>query len=165
VAERRIERFCRDHHVSRFVPSDFPSVYAVLCALDEADVTSGGRGLCEWGSGFGVVACMAAWLGYDACGIELNADLVEAAVELADDFEVSVGFACGDFSPDGESGYAELGLGPDDFDVIFAYPWPDEQRLVADVFERHAREGAVLLTYHGGDDIVVRRKRRTKRAR
>ena len=67
----------------------------------------------------------------------------------------------GDFawlSTVGGSGYEELGLGPDDFDIIFAYPWPDEERLTGALFERYARAGAVLLTYHGGDDLRLRRK-------
>lgn len=171
VAERRIRRFCRDCHVPRFVPSDFVSVYAALVALDECELAPG-PAFCEWGSGFGVVACLAAWLGHDACGIEIDPDLVEEAQRLADDFEVSVGFACGSFLPEGEelvegahawlaggaSGYEELERRPEDFDAIFAYPWPDEQRFVAEVFERHARAGALLLTYQGGDEVVVRRK-------
>jgi hypothetical protein len=173
VAERRIERFRRDRHVARFVPSDFVSAYAALRTVEETDLVPG-RALCEWGSGFAVVACLAAMLGFDASGIEIDADLVEEAQQLADDFEVPVGLVCGSFFPEGEeavivdgahawlasgaSGYEELGLGPEDFDVIYAYPWPDEQRVVADLFECHAREGALLLTNHGGGDFLLRRK-------
>ena len=47
---------------------------------------------------------------------------------------------------------------PADFDVIFAYPWPDEERLIRTLFDRLAGVGAKLLTYHGGDDFQLRRK-------
>jgi hypothetical protein len=49
-------------------------------------------------------------------------------------------------------------LAPDDFDIIFAYPWPDEAQVVDDLFDRYAAAGAVLLTYEGGADFRLRRK-------
>src|SRR5205809_587865 len=49
-------------------------------------------------------------------------------------------------------------LDPDDFDVVFAYPWPDEDQMTADLFQRFAAPGAVLVTFHGGDDLRIRRK-------
>src|SRR5579885_3294362 len=88
-ADRRIERFQRDCHVPGFVPSDFAGAYRVLRALQEADAAPGGL-FCEWGSGFGVVACLAALLGYDAHGIEIEGELVDAARELAADFDLPV---------------------------------------------------------------------------
>ena len=69
---------------------------------------------------------------------------------------------------DADSGHRALDLGPDDFDVIFAYPWPDEESLTADLFERWGQVGAVLVTYHTRDELCVRRKtargRRERRA-
>ncbi len=58
----------------------------------------------------------------------------------------------------GPCGHTALGLDPEDFDVIYAYPWPDEEDLTAQVFHRHARDGAVLVTYHGGDGLRFRKK-------
>src|SRR5438105_15548674 len=55
-AERRIERFQREARVPAFVASDFRRAYATLRAVADAD-PAGGRLFCEWGSGFGVVAC------------------------------------------------------------------------------------------------------------
>lgn len=173
-ADRRIARFLREGHVPAFVPSDFPRAYRTLRALSEAGVAPGGL-FCEWGSGFGVVACLAALLDFDACGIEVEGQLVDAAQELADDFGLPVEFAHGSFLPagfdacasgrqfawlttDADSGHRALELGPDDFDVIFAYPWPDEESLTAALFERWGRVGAVLVTYHSGDELRVRRK-------
>src|SRR5688500_4502917 len=77
-ASRRIERFQIEHHVAGFVASDFASVYPVLRALAERDLARGSM-LCEWGSGFGVVACLAAMLDFDAWGIEIDTALVDHA--------------------------------------------------------------------------------------
>ena len=178
-ASRRIERFQIEHHIAAFVASDFARTYGVLRALSAANLVNGNL-FCEWGSGFGVVACLAAMLEFDACGIEIEGELVDAARQLADDFDLPVEFIRGSFIPkgskvclDSRDGFAwltnqeggaheEMGLGPDDFDVIFAYPWPDEENGVGALFERHAGAGALLLTYHGGDDVRLRRKVRRK---
>lgn len=179
-ANSRVEEFQQSSRVPGFVASEFASVYRALAALSEIDVAPG-KLFCEWGSGFGVVACLAAFLDFDACGIEIDADLVQGARELARDFDLPVEFACGSFLPrnvdktvqkggeyswlttEGNCGYQELGLSPDDFGVIFAYPWPDEEFLTASVFEYYAAGGAVLATFHGGDDVRVRQKRSKRR--
>jgi hypothetical protein len=177
-AERRIERFQRETRAPGFVPSDFTLTYRVLGALAAAGLAPGNL-FCEWGSGFGVVACLAAMLEFDAFGIEVEGELVDAARQLAADFELPVEFVCGSFLPKGSAGRAregefawlttdaadaheELGLGPDDFDVVFAYPWPDEEGLTTALFERYGAVGAVLVSYHGGGDFLVRRKLRRK---
>src|SRR5438034_10470333 len=87
-AERRIERFQETSTAHGFVPSDHLSAFGALQALAESALAPGGR-FCEWGSGFGVVTCLAAMLGFDACGIEIEAELVAAARRLAEDFELS----------------------------------------------------------------------------
>lgn len=172
-AQRRIDSFQRHSHVPGFVPSDFGGAYRVLRAL--AAHLRRGSFLCEWGSGFGVVACLAAMLEFDVCAIEIEQQLVDAAQRLADDFGVPVQFACGSFIPrksqfsldddfawlstEGADGHEQLGQTPDEFDVIFAYPWPDEEALTGKLFQRYAAAGAVLVTYHGAD-FRVRRKRR-----
>jgi hypothetical protein len=174
-ADRRIERFQLTSRIPAFVASDFAGSYRVLKELARKWVTPGTL-FCEWGSGFGVVACLAAMLDFDACGIEIEAELVDAAQQLADDFDLPVRFVQGSFIPRGceacvaaaddlswltlEAGgtHEELGLTPDDFAVIFAYPWPDEERITADLFACHAGAGALLVTYHGGDSFRVRRR-------
>src|SRR5262245_60302525 len=174
-AERRIEWFQRSARVPGFVPSDFAAAYGVLSSLAAAELAPGIR-FCEWGSGFGVVACLAAMLDFDAYGVEVEGELVGAARRLADDFDLPVEFACGSFipeggesfmgageefvwlTPDGGRALEELDLAVDDLDVIFAYPWPDEERLTGDLFEHFAAVGAVLVTYHGGHEFRLRRK-------
>jgi hypothetical protein len=172
-ADRRIRRFRRVHRVPGFIPSDFGRAYAVLAALADAGVAPG-RLFCEWGSGFGVVTCLAALLDFDAFGIEVEPELADAAQELADDFGLPAEFARGSFLPSGAAALAgdefawlttdapdaheQLGLAPDDFSVIFAYPWPDEEALTGRLFDRYAGPGAVLVSYHGSEDFRIRRK-------
>src|SRR5262245_43662383 len=67
-AERRIERWQDECRHLAFVPCDFGRAYRVLRALADAHA-SPGRLFCEWGSGYGVVACLAAMLDFDAVGI------------------------------------------------------------------------------------------------
>ena len=158
-----------------FIPSDFPAVYAMLATLVAADLAPGGRFL-EWGSGLGVVAGLASELGFEAHGIEIRRELVDAAELLAADFEMPVEFAHGTFIPASESeladavaeypwwtdttgsAYEELGLEIDDFDVIYAYPWPGEEELLDTLFLRHGAVGALLLTYHGEAGTRLQRK-------
>jgi hypothetical protein len=179
-AERRIERFQRHSRCPAFVPSDYPRVYAALHLIEETGLAAG-QSFCEWGSGFGVVAGLASLLGFDACGIEAEGELVTRARLLARDFDLPVTFAHGSFLPaaaarygkpgedhawletDMPSGYPELGLDADDFDLIFAYPWPDEEGLTARLFESHGRAGALLVTYHGGADLRLHRRVRGRK--
>jgi hypothetical protein len=173
-ADRRIARFHSGRGVPAFVPSDFRAAYAALRDLAAAEVAPGNL-FCEWGSGFGVVACLAAMLGFESWGIEIEGELVDAARQLAGDFDLAVDFNQGSFIPHagaaallGDAEFAWLttdgdGPGPaalstDDFDVIFAYPWPDEEGLIEALFERDAAAGEVLVTYHGGEGLRLRRK-------
>src|SRR5262249_14444713 len=98
-ANRRIAQFQLHGRIPGFVPSDFERTYAVLRAL-AADRPHGNR-FCEWGSGFGVVACLAAMLDFDTCGIEIEGELVDAAQQLAGDFGLPVEFIPGSFIPTG----------------------------------------------------------------
>ena len=117
-----------------------------------------------------MVASLAAMLDFDSCGIEVESTLVGEAQRLAEDFGLSVEFVHGSFIPhgaedqvhaggvyswlttDGGEAYEDLGLDPADMDVVFAYPWPDEEVLIGDLFERHAGAGA-------GSRHVPRRRR------
>lgn len=162
-----------------FVPSDYVSVYHALRAIAEADMACG-NSFCEWGSGLGVVASLAALIGFDAYGIEIDRDLFDASLELAEDFDIPVEFINGSFisqgaddlvdrafaeydgglslDPHADHAYDELGLEARDFDVIFAYPWPNDEELTAELFERFAAHGALLLTYSEPSSIRLRRK-------
>ena len=177
-AAGRIDRFIEQHKdnpAAGFVPADYEVVYRALKALRSGSALPG-NSFCEWGSGLGVIASLAAMLGFDSIGIEIDARLVHASRELAREHRIPVQLVQGSYVPDGHeseedfdeshvmtleqghAAYEELGLGPDDFDCIFAYPWPGEDDVVTAVFNRYAARGAVLLTYHGQDGLLVRRK-------
>jgi hypothetical protein len=182
-ADLRIERFQMKSRCPAFVPSDYPGAYSVLRELADRSLIRGNR-FCEWGSGFGVVTCLAAMLDYEAYGVEVEPELVTQAQLLAEDFGLSAEFARGSFVPrsaesrvcaageyawlttDGDDSYEELGLEIDDMDVVYAYPWPDEEDVTAKLFERYAGAGAVLVTYHSaGEGFRVRRKVERKKKR
>ena len=186
-ADLRVNQFVTDSpiRVTGFVPSDFVTVYHALRAITEANLAPG-TSLCEWGSGFGVVAALAAMLGFNVCGIEIERGLVDASRTLADDFGLPVEFVHGSFVPPGAEAYAEeayaekayaydnteyfwlvtdaddaydeLGLDPDNFDVVFAYPWPGEEYLITSLFEKYAAEDALLLTYNQFNSVRLVRK-------
>ena len=181
-ADLRVSQFVRNSpvRVTGFVPSDFVTVYHSLRAITEVNLASG-TSLCEWGSGFGVVASLAAMLEFKVCGIEIERGLVNASRRLADDFRLPVEFVHGSFVPSGaeadfeepyaassteyfwlvtdaDDAYDELGLGPHDFDVVFAYPWPGEECLIEGLFEKYAAEEALLLTYTQYNSVHLQRK-------
>ena len=181
--ERRIDAFLETTSRSpmlSFVPSDFRDTYRGLAWLWEQHLTAG-RTFCEWGSGFGLVAMEAAMIGFHACGIEVEPVLVDEAEALAQDFEIPVEFVTGSFVPDGSletpgameeldwldytapPAYESLGYDVDDFDVVFAYPWPGEQHVVYDLFEEHASAGSLVLTFHGVDGLLLHRLDRARR--
>ena len=184
-ADLRVSEFVRNSpiRVTGFVPSDFVTVYHALRAITEANLAPG-TSLCEWGSGFGVVASLAAMLGFKVCGIEIERGLVDASRRLADDFGLPVEFVHGSLVPPGaeayveetyaeeaqadnivewlvtdtDDAYEELGLDPDDFDVVFAYPWPGEECLIEILFEKYAAEEALLLMYNQYNSVRLLRK-------
>lgn len=176
-ARHRVEAFVDANRVPAFVSSDFEPVFSALQAVRDARLAPGNV-FCEWGSGFGVIASMAAWLGFEACGIEIEENLVEEARRLADDFGHSASFVCGSFVPHGaesivetavssdvfwlnteaDDAYDQLGVDPDDFDVVFAYPWPGEDDVITGLFDHCAAQGALLITYSYLDGVRLFRK-------
>ncbi len=181
-AEDRIDRFQSECRVPAFVPCDYAAAFAVLRALSEGGLTRGWR-FCEWGSGFGVVVGLAALLEFDACGIEIEESLVVEARKLAEDFDLPVEFVQGSFVPrgaedrvhaagtyswlttEGDYAYDDLDLEVSDLDVVFAYPWPDEEGVVCDLFDRYAGTGAILATYHGSGEFRLKRKVSSRKRR
>jgi hypothetical protein len=61
--------------------------------------------------------------------------------------------------PGGDDGHALLGREPDDWDVVFAYPWPGEEHVIERLFDRFAERGALLVTWRGEKGARVQRKR------
>lgn len=176
-ARARVESFIDENRVPAFVSCDFEPVYGALSEIRQLNLAPGNV-FCEWGSGFGVVASLASMLGFEAYGIEIEERLVTHAEKLAGDFGHRVRFVNGSFVVHGaesivetavssdvfwldteaDDAYDELGLDPDDFDVVFAYPWPGEDDVITGLFDHVAAQGAILLTYSYLDGVVVYRK-------
>ncbi len=176
-AQLRLQHYDAEFQASipAFVPSDFEQVYRALAWINDAQLAAGRRFL-EWGSGIGVVACLAAEVGFDSIGIEIESPLVEIAESIAAAHDIDVEFACGSYVPhgaeplvdtigevtwlrtDGPDSYADLDLEPEDFDLVYAYPWPGEEQVIFDLFESCASVGALLLTFHSQDGLRLQRK-------
>ena len=176
-ANDRIEAFMLgDESISEnFVNCDFHLVDQALTWIAENHLLAGNRFL-ELGSGFGVVTMLAAIRKMEAVGIEIEPPLVEQSSELAEDSNLSARFFCGSFIPrdvpsladlaaelehvetDEGDVYDEIGLGMEDFDLFFAFPWPGEHGFFEAIFEACAADGALLLTYRGREGMELVRK-------
>ena len=176
-AHEAIERFmlADEHFFDNFVNCDFHLVDQAISWIVENHLLAGNRFL-EFGSGFGAVTILASIHGMTASGIEIEQPLVDQANSLADQLQVDADFYCGSFIPRDIDGYANLaaevqhvdtsagdvydqmGVNVDDFDMMFAFPWPGENGFFESVFERTAAQGALFLTYNGIEGIHLHRK-------
>ena len=167
----RFDSDVRQQRFHPFMPSDYERVLRALLSL-----RGPGLRFLEWGSATGVITIMADLLGFEAYGIEIDAELVATARDLAERSESDARFAVGSFLPDGyewkpdsgdgrlgtigrgASGYPELGRGLEDFDLVFAFPWEGETPIMHDLMQRRAGSGASLLLYHSKEGIQVYRR-------
>lgn len=156
----RFDAEVRQDHWHPFVAADYDSVRTALESL-----RAPGRRFLEWGSATGVITIVADLMGFDACGIELDASLVQVARDLAARAGSGARFAVGSFIPmgwewkppsadgrtgtigDGPSGYLELGRPLSDFDVVYGFPWSGEEPMMLDLFHCHGHEDARLLLH------------------
>ncbi len=154
-----------------FVAADYDRVRTVLLSLRRP-----GRRFLEWGSASGVITIMADLMGFDACGIELDAALVRSARELAERSDSKARFAVGSFIPmgwqwrppdgdgraatigQGPSGYLALGRALEDFDIVYGFPWPGEGPLMRDLMRCHGHSEALLVLYDVEDGVRVYRQ-------
>ena len=162
-----------DEHQNRpsfgaYVSADYAEVFDSLVNLKQTCQT-----FLEFGSGLGVATIMASRLGYDAYGIEVESELVDYARDFADRFAPQATFATGSFVPDDfvfdpSSGaesyctsindapaYAELQLGLDDFDLVYAYPWPTEHQLYRGIVREFGSPHCQLLIYDAREGILL----------
>jgi len=157
-----------------FIPSDHELVYRTLRTLLQQH--RGVRRFCEWGSGFGVVTGLAALLGCEVHGIELDPQLVAASRVLLADHGLDAEIVQGSLIPEdyarseqlsdletrtvlsAADAYGSMELAIDDFELIFAYPWPTEEEQYCDLFDRYADYDAVLLTFSRTEGMRAYRK-------
>ena len=170
--------------VPRYMPSDPELFFRVLKTMTERNLPLG-RVFCEWGCGYGICACIAAKLGYEAYGIELDPRMAKQARSLTDDLGIPIEVLETSYVPDGYDSYSGMGgevlikeermLSRDDrfvseliydgmdreiaeIDIFFVYPWPLEQAFMRELFDEIAAEGAILITFHKSGEILAFRK-------
>ena len=164
----------------RYVASEPAQVYAALKHVRDEGLALGERFI-EWGSGFGVATNLAAQLGFEATGIELEDDLVAIAESLAEKHQTGAEFIATTYIPEGYISYDHVGgsdivpddsfgyqteparydgmdIGLDEIDVFFVYPWPGEQEMILKLFKSVASEDAILIAYYGDQEICIYRK-------
>ncbi len=189
TCSRGWERFFADHddqQAPRFVPSVPERVWAVLEEVIRRKLPPT-RVFCEWGSGFGTATCLAALLGYEAYGLEIDEELVQLSRAMARRLGIPVQMLCTSLFPAGYAAsvgvdgaalvtpasvgdhhdtaepreplhYDGMEVAITDIGLFFAYPWPEERALMRQLFEAVARAGALLVMYHTDTDIRVWRK-------
>jgi hypothetical protein len=170
--------------VPRYMPSDPELFFRVLKTMTERNLPLG-RVFCEWGCGFGICACIAAKLGYEAYGIELDPKMAKKARSLTDDLGIPIEVLETSYVPEGYDSYSGMGgealikedrmLSLDDrfvseliydgmdrpiaeIDIFFVYPWPRQQDFMRELFDAVAAEGAILITFHKSGEILAFRK-------
>ncbi len=164
------EANCNAPAYALYVSADYLAIFEKLCELRGRVDT-----VLEWGSGLGVVAIMASRLGFDAYGIEAEPDLVKLAEGLAHKFQATPRFVVGSFIPSefeedlqaGEefgrtlttatSAYEELDMELRDFDLVYAYPWPDEHGIYRSIMRRHASRHALYMRYDAREGLSLTR--------
>ncbi len=162
----------REHEAAfeGYVSADFLLIHQRLLELRPRAQT-----FLEWGSGLGVVAIMASRLGFDAYGIEVKSELVDAARALAIQFNAKPTFAVGSFIPDefsarlsegdefhrtdtnDNSAYGELDMELRDFDMIYAYPWPEEHGVFRSIIRRCGGPRTLYLRYDAREGLSLSR--------
>src|SRR5262244_2208083 len=102
TCSRGWERFFADHddQAPRFVPSVPERVFAVLVEVTTRKLPPT-RVFCEWGSGFGTATCLAALLGYEAYGLEIDEELVRLSRAIARRLGIPVTMLCTSLFPAG----------------------------------------------------------------
>ena len=190
-SDKRIDAFFaagENKRTPKYVPSDPVLFYKVLSSITRNDLPLG-KVFCEWGSGFGVCTCIAAMLGYESFGLEINPKLAGYSREMAEDLGIPAQILETSYLPEGYESYSGIGgeyLIQDDkldsredhtiseltyegmdreiaeIDVFFAYPWPMEQEFMHELFGEIAVEGAILICYYKAGDICAYRKLGTR---
>ena len=156
-----------------YVGSELPALNRAFSRIQK-ECLSEGPLFCDWGSGLGEACCVAAMNQFTPVGIEIQDELVGAARSQASGLGLSSVFVQGSFLQPGDEdlvsgaghtklefdrrAWDELLLAPKDCHLIYGYPWPGEEEFLESVFVRHASPGALLVTYHDRDYVLVQRQ-------
>ena len=155
-AEDRAEEYGDRPGGGLFVPGDGRYVFQVLQWLLRTGGAARGAAFLEWGSGQGLVTILAALLGYEAVGVEIDEALVRESRELAARYDTHARFERGSYdkaTPGLEIYTAQKRA------VVYVYPWPGEEPFFLRLFAETADPGAFLLMCLGPEDIRTYRKK------
>ena len=155
-AEDRAEEYGGRAGKGLFVPGDCRYAFQILQWLVRTKAVDKGAAFLEWGSGQGMVTILAALLGYEAVGVEIDEALVRESRELAARYDTHARFERGSYdkaTPGLEIYTAQKRA------VVYVYPWPGEEPFFLRLFAETADPGAFLLMCLGPEDIRTYRKK------
>jgi len=141
LSDKACELVCEGRRVAKlvncfeFVPSNYERAWRALDSLPR------GR-FCEWGSGLGIVTGLAELLGFEAFGIEMDAELCRQSRELF----ISLGLSARIYNEDYFQSTHRA-------DYYYVYCWPSYIELTEELFGTIAKSDSVLLICYGQDDI------------
>ncbi len=116
---------------------------------------------------------MASRMGFEAFGMEAEPGLVDYADTLTAQFDADAKFVVGSFIPDqfvwnpgngdesiatfidDADGYGDLEIALKDFDLVYAYPWPDEHVLYKNILREFGRYDVMLLSYDAREGMEI----------
>ncbi len=119
-------------------------------------------------------------IGIRCLRIEAEPKLVRLAQELAQRYDARPKFATGSFIPvefeedlssgeefgrtltTAESAYAELDMELRDFDLVYAFPWPDEHAIYRSIMRQHGAPNAIYMRYDAREGLSVTRVHRQR---
>ena len=155
-AEDRAEEYGAQPGKGLFFPGDYRYAFQILQWLLRTKAAAKGASFLEWGSGQGMVTILAALLGFDAAGVEIDEALVKESRELAGRYGVMERFEHGSYDPN-TSGMKVFTAKKRA--VVYVYPWPGEETFFLRLFQETAPAGAHLLMCLGPEDIRAYRKK------
>ena len=155
-AAERAEEYGERAGKGLFVPGDYRCVFQILQWLLRTQAAVRGAAFLEWGSGQGMATILAALLGYEAVGVEIDETLVRKSRELAARYDAPARFEPGSYDPatPGRKIFTAQKRA-----VVYVYPWPGEEPFFLQLFAETAKPGAYLLMCLGPEDVRVYRKK------
>jgi len=155
-AEDRAEAYGDQPGKGLFIPGDYRYAFQVMQWLLRTRAVSKGASFLEWGSGQGMVAILAALLGLEAAGVEIDKELVAESRGLAARYDVFVRFVHGSYDP--AAGDLDV-FTAEHRNLVYVYPWPGEETFFLRLFDETAPKGALLMVCLGPEDIRLYRKK------
>ena len=155
-AEARAEEYGAQPGGGLFIPGDCRYAYQILAWLLQTGAMQKKAAFLEWGSGQGMVTILAALLGYEATGVEIDEALVGEARGLAVRYDAPARFVHGTYDP------AQTGLkvfSARKRAAVYVYPWPGDEPRCLQLFAETADAGTLLLMCLGPEDIRVYRQK------